>query len=202
MPKETFFKLDEEKRNKIIEGSVKEFAKANFKEVKVSSIINAAGIPRSSFYDYFIDKMDLYRYILELIGKKKQTYLKESHLEHGDFFSQLHGIISIGATFMAFEPEYDLIGKNLLSDPNLVREVYGEDSLDVSSVLEDMLLKGIEAGDVKGDIDVEFIAKTLNILASQLMVEGSKNEAYTMEEVIEQIAVKLTAFIKYGISTK
>ncbi len=64
MPKETFFNLDETKRNKIIDAAKKEFTANQLRKSRVSNIIKAAEIPRGSFYQYFEDIDDLYYYVI------------------------------------------------------------------------------------------------------------------------------------------
>jgi len=70
MPKETFFNLDEAKRNKIIEAAKKEFTSNSLRKSRVSNIIKAASIPRGSFYQYFEDLDDLYYYVVNKMFDK------------------------------------------------------------------------------------------------------------------------------------
>ena len=65
MPTATFFRLPEEKRKRLIEASWSELTQARFADVSINRIIAAARIPRGSFYQYFGDKEDLIRYLLE-----------------------------------------------------------------------------------------------------------------------------------------
>ena len=65
MPKETFFNLDEDKRNKIIEAAKVEFTANPLRKSRVSNIIKEASIPRGSFYQYFDDLDDLYYYVID-----------------------------------------------------------------------------------------------------------------------------------------
>ena len=65
MPKETFFNLDEAKRNKIVEAAKKEFIAHPLRKSRVSNIIKEASIPRGSFYQYFDDLDDLYYYVID-----------------------------------------------------------------------------------------------------------------------------------------
>lgn len=65
MPTATFFRLPEEKRKRLIEASWAELTQARFADVSINRIIAAAHIPRGSFYQYFEDKEDLIRYLLE-----------------------------------------------------------------------------------------------------------------------------------------
>ena len=64
MPTTTFFNLPPPKRERLLGAAVEEFEKKPFNEVSINRIIQAAEIPRGSFYQYFEDKMDLFRYIL------------------------------------------------------------------------------------------------------------------------------------------
>lgn len=65
MPTSTFYNLPEVKKNKVIEASIDEFIRAENGEVVVKNIINQAGIPRGSFYQYFETKEDLVDYIMK-----------------------------------------------------------------------------------------------------------------------------------------
>ena len=65
MPKETFFNLDEDKRNKILDAAKKEFTEFQLHKSRVSNVIKYAGIPRGSFYQYFEDLDDLYYYVID-----------------------------------------------------------------------------------------------------------------------------------------
>lgn len=65
MPKDTFFNLDIEKRQKIIKAAKAEFLGNPLRKARVSNIVMEAGIPRGSFYQYFNDLDDLYYYIVE-----------------------------------------------------------------------------------------------------------------------------------------
>lgn len=63
LPYERWFKLSDIKKDKIIQASMHEFATKTFEEVSINQIIKKADISRGSFYTYFEDKEDLYRYI-------------------------------------------------------------------------------------------------------------------------------------------
>ena len=65
MPTETFLKLTEEKRKKIIEAGKDEFSSVSLDEASIKNIAEKAGIARGSFYQYFKSKKDLLFFILE-----------------------------------------------------------------------------------------------------------------------------------------
>lgn len=65
MPTATFYRLPEEKRKRLIDACWTELTQVRFTDVSINRIIAAAHIPRGSFYQYFADKEDLIRYLLE-----------------------------------------------------------------------------------------------------------------------------------------
>ena len=64
MPSDTFFRLPEEKRARLMEAAWDEFTSVRFSDASINKIIRSAGIPRGSFYQYFADKDDLFSYLV------------------------------------------------------------------------------------------------------------------------------------------
>ena len=64
MPSKTFYNLSQEKQQKIIDASKKEFSNNLYQDVSLNQIIKNSNISRGSFYMYFTDKEDLYFYLL------------------------------------------------------------------------------------------------------------------------------------------
>ena len=72
MPSTTFFNLPAAKREKLLRAARAEFGRTAYADVPVSRIIQAAGIPRGSFYMYFADKQELFAYLLEDFGRQME----------------------------------------------------------------------------------------------------------------------------------
>lgn len=70
MPTSTFYNLPPPKRNKLLRAAVAEFAQKPFDEVSINRIIQAAEIPRGSFYQYFADKRDLFQFVLHCYDRE------------------------------------------------------------------------------------------------------------------------------------
>lgn len=203
MPKLTFFNITKDKQEQIINASLDEFSKFTFNEAKISSIINKAQIPRSSFYDYFEDKIDLYKYIFLLIKEEKMKFLSPVFEKpQVDFFETLRELFRAGSAFAASKPQYEKIANKVYENIELVKQILGEENLDVSNSYEFMLNKGIEAGEIRRDIDIKFIAKSIYILSSHLMIEGFKERKITINELIEEVSDQMVDFIQRGITSK
>ena len=90
MPSSTFLNLPAEKQEKLMEAAVREFSHKPFNEASINQIIKEAGIPRGSFYMYFTDKEDLFRYLLKGYVDQLFMLLEEFLLRsRGDIFQAL-----------------------------------------------------------------------------------------------------------------
>ena len=87
MPKSTFYNLNKEKREKIEKALKNEFTKHTFEKASISNIIEEAKIPRGSFYQYFEDKEDALKYIIEDFVNDEKEKIKELLIQNkGDIF--------------------------------------------------------------------------------------------------------------------
>ena len=77
MPKDTFNNLPEEKRERILNLAIKEFAEHPYAVASISKIVREARIAKGSFYQYFKDKNALYQYLIELALDEKLKLVKD-----------------------------------------------------------------------------------------------------------------------------
>lgn len=90
MPSSTFFNLPEEKRKKLLDAARAEFARVPFPDASINQIIRAAEIPRGSFYQYFHDKEELFRYLVGDFGEQLVSAMEALLEKHGgDVFAAL-----------------------------------------------------------------------------------------------------------------
>lgn len=90
MPKQTFFNLSEEKKERLLNAAYQEFSQYSFSESSINRIIKLAQIPRGSFYQYFEDKQDLYLYFAGGMKDKLQaTFLASLAKHQGDLFKTI-----------------------------------------------------------------------------------------------------------------
>ena len=168
MPKDTFFNLPPEKREKIEEAAINEFVAYSFDNSSINRIVKGGGIPKGSFYQYFEDKKDLYKHIMSLIIAKKMEYLTpvlKNPFAH-DFFVIVKEMYESGLSFAKENPDFVVIGNRLMSDRShaLFKEII-EDNMETSNqVFEQLLAMGIERGEIRGDIDLKLTAHLISAL--------------------------------------
>lgn len=87
MPKQTFFNLSEDKRRKLMNAIKEEFSRVPLHEASVANIVQTAGIPRGSFYQYFEDKEEAFYFLLEQYAKDNQEkFIASLKKFDGDIF--------------------------------------------------------------------------------------------------------------------
>ena len=87
MPSETFLRLPEEKRARLMDAAWEEVLRVPFEEVSINKIILRARIPRGSFYQYFADKKDLFFYLLgDMMRYLLGEYSRILRQQEGDMF--------------------------------------------------------------------------------------------------------------------
>ena len=87
MPKDTFIKLPEDKKEKILKAAKKEFSRTSIDKASIQNIIQDAGIPRGSFYQYFEDKEDILYYLMKEHANKMNEKMEDTlRNSNGDIF--------------------------------------------------------------------------------------------------------------------
>ena len=87
MPSSTFFRLPQEKRERLLCAATEEFARTAFAEASINRIVQSASIPRGSFYQYFEGKEDLFFFLLESMKESYIHTLERALIEvNGDIF--------------------------------------------------------------------------------------------------------------------
>lgn len=88
MPTNTFFRLPEEKKTRFMDAAWQEFTRVPFSDVSINKIIQNAHIPRGSFYQYFVDKEDLFHYLFSDLSDYFTEEFRRILIEtQGDLFA-------------------------------------------------------------------------------------------------------------------
>ncbi|MEA3422353.1 MAG: TetR/AcrR family transcriptional regulator [Bacillota bacterium] len=203
MPKDTFYNLSEEKRNKIIDSIISEFENNSYENASINRIIKSAGISKGSLYQYFNDKKDLYRYVINLILEEKMKYITpvmENPDKH-DFFTLIRDMYKSGLEFAENNPRYLNIGNVLLFDVNspLYQEIVKGNIGKSNEIFEYLIQQGINRGEIRENINIKLIAHLISDMNVSIVEYYRKNISKDWDEEIFTVLYELLDFLKRGI---
>jgi AcrR family transcriptional regulator len=189
MPKETFFNLPQEKKDKITELALEEFALYDYRSASLSRIVEKAGIAKGSMYQYFDDKKELYLYLVKLAAEIKfKTIDRQIDTQAGDFFERYKLTTFYGARFDFSEPRYANILYHATyepTDPEVmdISEELKKTSLQyIKAIVED----GINRGQLTKEISSEFIVFALYNLTVGLRDFLTNKFKFSFKEAVKK----------------
>lgn len=174
MPKQTFFNLPEDKRKRIIDLAVEEFAGKPYGKASLSNIVARAGIAKGSMYQYFEDKKDLYTYILELAAAEKLSFIQSQGVSpDAHFFTTFEQALLAGARFNLEHPQYGKIMSNAMepSGEEVLQEITARLRSLAHQYMKKMLIDAQEKGTIRKDINPGLVAHLLNAMLSTGLTE-------------------------------
>lgn len=181
VPKETFHNLNDEKKLRIFEAAVHEFASHNFSEASINRIVKAAKIPWGSFYQYFNDKADIFTYVMDKIMVEIKTVEHKNLSGYADcdaltqFANKLASTIELNRT----KTEYVRLAivQSKENDPVVKKyyELQEERKLTVIKLFE----RDKQCGLIREDVDVSAVIDMVYLLSKETFYSiGSDGGAY------------------------
>jgi len=203
MPKQTFFNLASEKKQRIIAAGKEEFAEHPYLKTSINNIIKKAEISKGSFYQYFDNKKDLYKYIIDQASEKKIEFLKKKIYDYRNllFFDLLRELFVASIQFKNIYPEYSKIGDRLLTGGNeaLKKEIYTESKPKSNDFFENIIDKSIEKGELDPKLDIKFTAYMLTDFSISIVNYFFANHnPEDLEEIMDYVD-KMLYIMKNGI---
>ncbi|MBG0771269.1 MAG: TetR/AcrR family transcriptional regulator [Anaerolineaceae bacterium] len=161
MPNTTFFNLTAEKRSRIIENAIREFADNPYNVASISNIVREADIAKGSFYQYFEDKQDLYRYLIELGIEEKLNLIKDLPAGDlsGNLFEYIRRLFQSAVKFELKEPGLARVAYRAFVEeipfPKMTEEMRRRGP---TQLFRQLLTQGIHSGAISPWADVDLAA--------------------------------------------
>jgi AcrR family transcriptional regulator len=188
MPRERFYNLKPEKKEKIINAFLEEFCLKHYDDASVSSVVKKLGIAKGSIYQYFEDKLELFVYIASYCTELRQKYTleirREEFIDFWDFFREMF------RAWFKFDTDYPLESrflKNLIENLNSPSvEYFHQHYINESLTLyENFIDYELSIGEFRKDLDKQtmshFLFKNSQAILDQIEFENQAlaNDLYT-----------------------
>ena len=196
MPKQTFFNLEPDKRQGVIDKAVEEFARLPFEQASLSKIVEDCGIAKGSMYQYFEDKRDLYLYIVDLAYEEKRSYVGKAFAKGGDIFQVLEEYYLQSYRFAQERPLLHQVANKFWDSKAQALQAEQEQGLlgrasDFAQFLNDAMAQG----EVNGDLDPEAVFFVYHAVAKDLI-------DYFDQGRNGQFLKKVLDVLRFGLSTR
>ncbi len=176
MPKDTFFHLKEEKREKIEKALINEFSKGSLEKASISNIVAEAKIPRGSFYQYFENKEDAIKYVVHKYSKIEKNKLS-------DFLEETNGdIFEASLKIYDYMVEKATDNEKLKLITNILQELR-KNNINIFDKQEDEKEREIINKKINQELlkieepdDLEYIMKILGTITRNIAIETMKGK--------------------------
>lgn len=157
-----FYSLEQEKRERIINAALKEFAKNGYEKASTNGIIKEAEISKGSLFNYFNSKRELYLFLFDYVVEVIDKIYDEVDWNETDIFKRMREIGLIKLKIMKKFPQaFDFL-----------KTAAHEDAAEVKSEIDKIGKHLIESGLERGCKNIDFskfrddidIQKTMNII--------------------------------------
>jgi AcrR family transcriptional regulator len=204
MPSPTFFNLPEDKRQRILDCAVEEFAEHDFNSASITKIVARSGIAKGSLYQYFTDKADLYQYLLEYAAEVKAEVMSKAVPQpvEMDLFQTLRFLFKEMLNFQHLYPNLAKLGN---------RAIFGKSPLPVETLqratkssnhyFEDLIRQGIKRGEIRPDINPALAAMVFTSAITGLAQQISALPPENMEQDFGAMYEQIVSILENGITS-
>jgi AcrR family transcriptional regulator len=205
MPHDTWWNLDQHKRDAILATALTEFAAHNYAQASLSAIVKSLGIAKGSMYQYFADKEDLYLYVVKWASDRMMQHLEQqiplSVLAQADVFTILRHYFVASLSLVQILPrESALIQRAFLdSGPQRVQvQQIGADTQ--HRFVEELVMSGIANRSLRSTIAPEvyvFVLQTVIANVGTYLYQRSSNGIVEADAV--QFFDQLISVLDHGM---
>lgn len=175
----TFENLSEEKKLRIINSAIEEFANKGYKRATVDNIVSKAGISKGSIFQYFKNKERLYLYICDYqIKIITDEVFKQKENNENDFFKLYKQAARVKFEILKKNPYIFKFFKTLYSDDSQVAQKWLENILENKNQLVLNFIGDYDKSKFRDDIDIDMAIKTIELTFDGLSMKWMDKLSY------------------------
>lgn len=184
-----FEQLDEEKKKRIINAALKEFATNGFNKASTNIIVKEAGISKGLIFHYFESKVNLYVYLFDYCSQLISKELDGTvDFENGDILERIQDIIAKKMYLIQKYPNIFEFIKNSYCDSSIpIKEMALKKQERASKDVQLNFLTNIDYAYFKEGLDMEKTIVTIYSTIENISMSAIKKKNTTVEELIKQL---------------
>lgn len=170
--KNTFINLPEEKRQRIVDVSVEEFAAHGYRKASLNMIVKRLGIAKGSLYQYFANKEALFVHVFDTFTELVRKTVKMARADgQVNFFTHTEKVMQAGVIFIDRFPQYYQIYLRVLFEQDVPRreELISRVRLFSAAYFAPLCDQAKNAGMIRTDISTETIIFLLDSVIDRFL---------------------------------
>ena len=212
MVRQGFRNLSAGDQQKVIAAAIEEFSTKDFESASMNQIIQNAGISKGSMYHYFVNKEDLYLYLIELAMAEKKEYLSTALTQMNRpyqnlrFFEILKLQLDSSIAFAYDNPDYFYLGLQIQKMPEspLKQKIWGRMQSEFDAYMDAMIKSALLTGEIDDNYDLDFVKRLIKFVLLNF------TEIYDDLDSLRKLSLpklqlemeQLVNFLQYGLKPK
>lgn len=169
MPTSTWEHLPPERRDRVLQAALTEFAAHGFSGGSLNVIAREADVAKGSLFQYFEDKQELYEYVCDVASERIRAAVMEQVAQ----LDQLRPFFDVWLDVMRIWTAYFrdhavergvALATHLEMDPEVRTAIRGVSGRHFLQVLGPMLERARARGELRDDADIDVLAEYLVLL--------------------------------------
>ncbi len=211
-PREIFNNLESQKKERILDTAIDEFATHGFRQASVNRMVQRIGIAKGSIFQYFGNKEGLFHFIfnhaVELVRRSLRQVKQET--ADADFFDRIRESLLAGIRFIQSYPRvYRIYLKMIFQEDFPLRaEFLQQVHLFSAEYLKPLVEAGIERGELRSGLNVEMTVFFLDALMDRFLqaycvsfLDAGAGLYHTSGEELERKAEELIRLLRIGMGS-
>jgi len=209
MPKQTFFNLPEEKRQSIVNAAVDEFSEYGFEAASINRIVANSGISKGSFYQYFEDKLDVFKYLLDVMGDEKTKFFRDRHppSQGLGIFGYFRWMIKTGMEFNSTNPKLvKAISRVLLGEGMYYGQLFSDVRKKTMDALREVIRSAKNSGEMDANVDEDLAVTVMdtwsNVISTAILNEGMQKKdlvRWVKSSKVQKYIDDMLSVMEYGL---
>ena len=208
---ETFTNLPEDKRERVLDAAIEEFAEHGFQGASMNRLAARLAIAKGSIFQYFGSKEGLFGFAFGRAVELFKGPLKAARerAQGQGFFEVLRQSLLAGMDFIEKHPRIHRIYLKMLHNEDfpLRERVLGQVRAASVKYFRPLVLEGIRRGELRADLDPDLAVYVLDTLLDRFLqslaaahLDGGLGVHGADRAVAERRAAELVEFLRKGLS--